>query len=301
MAAEVHAGLTQPQKSLSPKYFYDRIGSELFERITRLPEYYPTRTETQLLKRHIAEIATLFGSHSTLFELGSGSSAKSRLLIDAIRPVLYVPMDISGEYLAASANLLASDYPWLAIHAVCLDYSRPWRLPPLGDAPLNAFFPGSSIGNFEPAAARQLLQRVAGLLGPGGGLLIGADLKKDAATLERAYNDAAGVTARFNLNVLTHINSRLDAGFDTADFAHQAVYNHAYGRIEMHLVCLRTHSVLINGRTYPFRAGETIHTESSYKYSTEEFFELAESSGFSPASVWTDPNRLFSVYFLTAR
>jgi dimethylhistidine N-methyltransferase len=301
MATEVFTGLAQRQKSLSPKYFYDRTGSELFEHITRLPEYYPTRIETQLLKRHLSEIAPLFGKHSTLFELGSGSSVKSRLLLDAIRPALYVPMDISGEHLSASADLLASDYPWLAIHAVCLDYSRPWRLPRLGDAPFNAFFPGSSIGNFEPPAAQQLLQRIADLLGPGGGLLIGVDLKKDAATLERAYNDATGVTARFNLNILTHLNRRLDTDFDTADFAHRAVYNDEFGRIEMHLVCLREHSVRVNGHSCPFRSGETIHTENSYKYSTDEFFDLAERSGFSPASVWIDANRLFSVYFLTAR
>jgi dimethylhistidine N-methyltransferase len=301
MAAEVHAGLSYRQKSLPPKLFYDKQGSQLFDTITRLPEYYPTRTEIALLREHAAEMAELLGLHGILLELGSGSSTKIRLLLEAVRPRVYVPMDISRQHLIDSARRLAHDYPWLTVHAACIDYSQPWDIPDLGPGRHNAFFPGSSIGNFAPVAARRLLSRVRQLVGADGGLLIGVDLKKDAGILERAYNDAQGVTAEFNLNMLAHINRRLSADFDPGHFAHKAIYNAQQGRIEMHLECTRGHCVHINGNVYRFHPGETIHTENSYKYSIAEFHELAAGAGFEPVRVWTDTADLFSIHYLSAK
>ena len=300
MAAEVRAGLSRRQKYLPPKLFYDKTGSELFDVITRLPEYYPTRTEIGLLRRHADEMAELLGSHSILLELGSGSSIKIRLLLEAARPRIYVPMDISREHLIDAAQSLARDYPWLTVHAACVDYSQPWDMPDFGPGRLNAFFPGSSIGNFEPAAALQLLRQVRRLVGRDGGLLIGVDLKKDTGILECAYNDKQGVTADFNLNMLAHINRRLEADFDPGNFAHKAIYNADLGRIEMHLECRRDHRVHIDGDVYRFAAGETIHTENSYKYSIAEFHGLAAQAGFTPVRVWRDQAGLFSVHYLTA-
>jgi dimethylhistidine N-methyltransferase len=300
MAAEVHAGLSCRQKYLPPKFFYDKQGSELFDTITRLPEYYPTRTEIALLREHAAEMAELLGLHGILLELGSGSSIKIRLLLEALRPRVYVPMDISRQHLIDSSRRLAQDYPWLTVHAACVDYSQPWDMPDFGPGRHNAFFPGSSIGNFDPDAARRLLSRVRQLVGIDGGLLIGVDLKKDAGILERAYNDAEGVTAEFNLNMLSHINRRLSADFDPGNFAHKAIYNAQQGRIEMHLECTRGHCVHINGNVYRFHPGETIHTENSYKYSVAGFHDLAASAGFEPVRVWTDPAQLFSIHYLAA-
>lgn len=300
MAAEVHAGLSCKQKYLPPKLFYDKRGSELFDVITRLPEYYPTRTEIGLLRRHTAEMAELLGSHSVLLELGSGSSIKIRLLLEAVRPRIYVPMDISREHLIAAARRLARDYPWLTVHAACVDYSQPWDMPDFGPGRFNAFFPGSSIGNFEPAAALRLLRQIRRLVGHDGGLLIGVDLKKETGVLEDAYNDTRGVTAEFNLNMLAHINQRLAADFDTGNFVHKAIYNATHGRIEMHLECSKDHWVHISGHAYRFKSGETIHTENSYKYSTPEFHDLAAQASFSPVRVWADPAGLFSIHYLTA-
>lgn len=301
MVAEIHAGLTRQQKSLPPKYFYDGKGSELFDTITRLPEYYPTRTEIGLLRQHVREMAELLGMHSFLLELGSGSSIKIRLLLEAVRPRIYVPMDISREHLIGSAQRLAADYPWLTVHAACVDYSLPWDIPDFGPGRYNAFFPGSSIGNFNPDSALKLLQQVCRGVGRGGGLLIGVDLKKDVSILENAYNDPQGVTADFNLNVLSHINKRLGADFDPGNFSHKALYNKDEGRIEMHLQCRKDHRVRINGNAYTFEEGETIHTENSYKYSVEEFHGLAAQAGFVPVKVWTDIDGLFSIHYLTAR
>jgi dimethylhistidine N-methyltransferase len=301
MAAEVHAGLSCRQKYLPPKFFYDKHGSELFDTITRLPEYYPTRTEIALLRAHAAEMAKLLGLHGVLLELGSGSSIKIRLLLEALRPRVYVPMDISRQHLIDSSRRLAHDYPWLTVHAACVDYSQPWDIPDFGPGRHNAFFPGSSIGNFDPAAARRLLSRVRQLVGADGGLLIGVDLQKDVGILERAYNDAQGVTAEFNLNMLTHLNRRLSADFDPGNFVHRAVYNAQQGRIEMHLECTRGHSVHIDGNVYRFHPGETIHTENSYKYSVAGFHELAAGAGFEPVHVWTDKSSLFSIHYLSAR
>ena len=310
LRAEVLAGLSRPQRALPPKFFYDRKGSRLFDAITGLPEYYLTRTEIGILRDHGTEMAECLGPGQTLIELGSGSSLKIRILLEVLKPALYVPIDISREHLLASAGALAEHFPRLAIRAVCADYSAPFDLP-LDPADLGgraAFFPGSSIGNFEPDAAAALLARVAGLLGPGGRLLIGVDLIKDPAILHAAYNDVAGVTAAFNLNLLARIDRELDADFNLRAFAHRAFYNPLSesgpnagtgpGRIEMHLVSLVDQQVRIGDRTFDFRQGETIHTESSYKYSLDGFQTLAAQAGFVPERTWTDPKGLFGVYCL---
>jgi len=301
MAVEVHTGLSQSPKSLSPKFFYDKRGSELFDAITELPEYYPTRTEVELLQQHGKEMAELLGRHGFLLELGSGSSAKIRLLLEALQPNVYVPIDISRQHLIDSAQLLVRDHPWLTVHAMCIDYSQPAALPDLGPGCYNAFFPGSSIGNFEPADALTLLRRIHQWVGHEGGLLIGVDLKKDHQVLNAAYNDAQGLTADFNLNVLQHINSRLDSNFDLTYFRHQASYEPDKGCIEMHLESTEAHQVHINGNTYNFAVGETIHTENSYKYSIDEFHALADRADFTPVKVWSDPQQLFSIHYLTAK
>lgn len=295
---EVHAGLSRAQKMLPSKYFYDKRGSELFDAITELPEYYPTRTEIRILRKHIHEIAELLGKDSFLLELGSGSSTKIRLLLEATRPKQYVPMDISREHLLASAELLVRDYPWLDVHAAYVDYAQPWSNLDFGPGRYNVFFPGSSIGNFEPAAAIKLLRQIYSQIREEGGLLIGVDLKKDVSILKAAYNDAQGITAEFNLNILTHINKRLDANFDLSKFKHRAHYNAMKGRIEMHLESRQAQSVTINGNHYRFRAGETIHTENSYKYSIDEFREMAQQAGFTQTKTWIDEEALFSVHFL---
>jgi dimethylhistidine N-methyltransferase len=300
MAKEVHSGLSERQKRLPAKYFYDKKGSQLFDEITRLPEYYQTRTEVALLKQHVNEMAELIGEHSCLLELGSGSSIKIRLLLEAIEPEIYIPMDISREHLIDSAQCLANDYPWLTVHATCVDYSQHWDVPDFGPGRYNAFFPGSSIGNFMPSEALTLLEQVRRLVGHGGGLLIGVDLKKDIAIIEAAYNDAQGVTAEFNLNMLSHINNQLNADFELDNFSHKAVYNKTKSRIEMHLECINSHLVNINDNIYSFAYGETIHTENSYKYSTGEFQQLAKQAGFSPVKVWSDEEALFSIHYLTA-
>jgi len=298
MGTEVHAGLSADQKHLPAKFFYDKQGSELFDAITELPEYYQTRTELALLERHVDEIATLMGKQGYLMELGSGSSTKIRLLLEALEPEVYVPMDISREHLIASANRLADDYPWLDIHAACVDYSQHWDVPDFGPGRYNAFFPGSSIGNFVPEKARVLLEQVNKLVGKGGGLLIGVDLKKDIDILEAAYNDTKGVTAAFNLNMLRHINQQLDADFDLDKFEHEALYNEAESRIEMHLKCTQDHRVSVDDAVYEFEQGETIHTENSYKYSIEGFQQLAGKAGFSPVRHWCDEAELFSIHYL---
>ena len=300
MGAEVHAGLSAGQKQLPAKFFYDKQGSELFDAITRLPEYYQTRTELALLERNVDEIASLMGEQGYLMELGSGSSTKIRLLLQALEPEVYIPMDISREHLIASANRLADDYPWLDVHAACVDYSQHWDVPDFGPGRYNAFFPGSSIGNFVPDKARVLLEQVSKLVGKGGGLLIGVDLKKDVDILEAAYNDARGVTAAFNLNMLRHINEQLDADFDLDKFEHEAVYNEVESRIEMHLKCTQAHKVSVDDVVYEFEQGETIHTENSYKYSVEGFQHLAGKAGFSPVRHWCDEAELFSIHYLKA-
>ena len=297
--AEVIDGLGRAPKVIPPKFFYDAEGSRLFEAICRLPEYYPTRTESGILAARVTDIVAAVGTNCCIIEPGSGSSDKVRLLLDALRPHSYLPLDISKSHLLDAANKLTQDFPWLKVHAVCVDFTDVLSLPtPAGPVRKVAFFPGSSIGNFEPADAAVFLDDLRTAVGAGGGLLIGVDLKKDAATLNAAYNDAAGVTARFNKNLLVRINRELGAGFRLEHFAHRAFYNQALGRIEMHLESLCQQSLQIGGRGFAFARGETIHTENSYKYSVPEFQALAAEAGFRAVNAWTDANDLFSVHFL---
>jgi dimethylhistidine N-methyltransferase len=299
MCAEVLAGLALPQKRLSPKFFYDADGSRLFDAICELPEYYPTRTEIGILRQHGHEMAELLGREALLIELGSGSSLKIRVLLEALRPAIYMPVDISKEHLLASARALADAFPGLAVHACCADYSGPFELPVDDhDHPRAAFFPGSSVGNFDPVDAQRFLTRVGSLLGPGGRLLIGVDLRKDPSVLHAAYNDSQGVTAEFNLNLLRRINAELGADFDVDAFRHRAHFNDDRSRIEMHLISSRDQRASVDGQTFHFAEGESIHTESSYKYSIESFQALARASGFAPERFWTDEQALFSVHSL---
>jgi dimethylhistidine N-methyltransferase len=297
--AAVIEGLGKSTKRLPPKFFYDDQGSKLFDAITELPEYYPTRTEIGLLRRHGPEIAERLGSGLLLIELGSGSDVKIRVLLSALRPSAYMPIDISARHLYRSGLAIAADYPEMQVHAVCGDYSGHLPLPDVTrSGPRAAFFPGSSIGNFEPGQTRSLLQGIMQMVGTGGRLLIGVDLKKDARILDLAYNDAQGVTAAFNRNLLARINRELDADFDLEAFDHRAFYNKEQGRVEMHLMANSHQRVRIDGHHFDFRAGEGLHTENSYKYSVAEFRGLAESAGFVSERVWQDEQNLFSVHCL---
>ncbi len=297
--AEVLEGLNRKPKQIPPKYFYDQRGSRLFDAITELPEYYPTRTELAILEDRGQAIADFLGDNSVLVELGSGSSHKIRVLLDALQPAAYVPVDISRDHLLDSAEALARDYPDLEVHAACTDYSDDFQLPELPEALSRvAFFPGSSIGNFEPRDARTLLRRVGRHLGMDGKLLIGVDLKKDNEILHAAYNDKQQITAAFNLNLLRRLNRELDADFDLEQFSHHAFFNEPAGRVEMHLVSGADHRVNVAGQPIDFKAGESVHTENSYKYSVDEFQLLAADSGFVAEKVWTDENGLFSVHCL---
>jgi dimethylhistidine N-methyltransferase len=300
--ADILAGLKAEQKHIAPKYFYDTQGSMLFDRICQLPEYYLTRTEIGLLKQYGTQIAASIGQETMLFEFGSGSSSKIRLLLDAIRPKCYVPMDISRDHLFRSANLLAKDYPWLEVHAICVDYAGPWNLP-LGLKGKNriAFFPGSSIGNLTSKEAVGLLRRIAQIVGKDGGLLIGVDLVKDIGVLEAAYNDRQKVTTAFNKNLLVRINRELGANFQVDRFQHRAFYNRDLDRIEMHLASKGEQVIRIAGELIHFNAGESIHTENSHKYSIAGFHRLALRAGFHPVKVWTDPDDLFSIHYLQAQ
>ena len=298
---DVLEGLAKQPKQLPPKYFYDAVGSALFDAICGLEEYYPTRTETALLERHREEIARRVGSDCALIEFGSGMSHKSRVVIAAVEPAVYVPIDIARETLRAAADNLAWRFPRLAVVAICADYSRPVAIPSLDAfAPRRRviFFPGSTIGNFDPDEAIAFLRNAATIAGPGGGLLIGVDLKKDKTILDAAYDDPQGVTAAFNLNLLARINHELGADFDVRAFRHRAEYVAPRGRIEMHLESLRYQSVFVGGARFVFERGETIHTENSYKYSVEEFQALAARGGFAPLACWVDDRRLFSIHYL---
>lgn len=299
--SQVLRGLGQSRKHLPCKFFYDRRGSELFDRICELPEYYLTRTELGILQEKVAEMADAAGERCLLVEYGSGSSLKTRLLLERLRdPAAYVPLDISREHLLDAAARLAALFPRLRIAPVCADYTQPFELPACdGAARTVVYFPGSTIGNFDPHEARAFLRAAAERCGAGGGLLIGVDLKKDPAHLHAAYNDAAGVTAAFNLNLLARINRELDADFDLDCFAHYAFYNPRLGRVEMHLLSRADQTVHVANRRFLFREGETIFTESSYKYTLDEFAALARSSGWSVRQTWTDDRRAFSVQYLT--
>jgi len=297
--AEVLGGLSKRPKQIPPKYFYDQRGSQLFDAITELPEYYPTRTELNILEANGGQIAEFLGDDCLLLELGSGSSRKIRVLLDALRPAAYIPLDISRDHLLNSAKALAKDYPHLDVHAACTDYSADFALPDLPrHLPRAAFFPGSSIGNFEPADACALMRRVGVHLGHDGRLLIGVDLKKDNAILHAAYNDTQQLTAAFNLNLLQRINRELDGDFDLERFEHQAFFNERAGRVEMHLLSKTPQQVMVAGSPITFAAGESLHTENSYKYDIAEFQALAASSGFVAERVWTDDRQLFSVHCL---
>lgn len=299
---DVVSGLCQPQKEIPCKYFYDKRGSELFDRICELPEYYPTRTEMEIMRDSGAAMAEKAGPRRLVVEYGSGSSLKTRILLDHLEePAGYVPIDISGEHLNESVNALRQEYPGLEVHPICADYTSPIALPPDADnAPL-VFFPGSTIGNFTPDQAVDFLKRTADLVRPEGGALVGVDLKKDKDRLEQAYDDAQGVTAEFNRNVLHRMQRELDAELETDAFEHRAVYDEDHGRIEMHLVSLSDQDVRVAGEhTFRIEAGETIRTECSYKYAVEEFAELAQAADLQVEDVWTDDEQLFSVQYLGA-
>ncbi|MBN9600028.1 MAG: L-histidine N(alpha)-methyltransferase [Afipia sp.] len=301
-AADVIAGLTRHPRQLPPKYFYDETGSRLFEQITRLPEYYPTRTELGILRDHGQEIARIMPPHAALIEFGAGATTKARLLLARCKIGAYVPVDISGAFLNGQAAALRADFPDLAVHPVVADFTAPFNLPrAVQDMPKVGFFPGSTIGNFEPHEASAFLRGARDILGEGATLIVGVDLEKDEHVLRAAYNDEAGVTAKFNLNLLRRINRELDGDFDVAAFAHHAVYNREQYRIEMHLVSRTARTVQIMGRGIAFRAGDSIHTESSYKYSVERFQALARGAGWIPGTTWTDPDGMFSVHALLAR
>jgi L-histidine Nalpha-methyltransferase len=295
-AADVIAGLTAKPKRLPSKYFYDLAGSALFERITQLPEYYPTRCELALLDENAPAIASLFPPTCALIEFGAGSSKKARILLGAAATVeAYVPVDISGDFLKQDAAQLRRDFPRLAVHPVVADFTHGFEVPSaIARLPRVGFFPGSTIGNFEPHEAAKFMRHAGQALGEGAVLVIGVDLIKDAAMLCPAYNDAEGVTAKFNLNLLARINRELGANFDLGAFEHHACYNRTQNRIEMHLASLKRQKVRVNGKAINFRLGETIHTENSYKYTIEGFKALAYGVGWSPLRVWSDG--LFSLH-----
>lgn len=295
--SDVLRGLGKRPASIPPKYFYDAKGSQLFDAITQLPEYYQTRTEVGLLQENIGKIAHHVGTGSLLIEPGGGSCAKVHILLEALKPIAYVPMDISRQHLHLAAKELATAFPFLEIHATYTDYTQVMKLPPtVPKGTKVAFFPGSSIGNFDPKGAVAFLASMAQLVESGGYLLIGVDLKKDESTLDAAYNDAAGITAQFNLNLLQRINRELGADFDLLAWRHKAFYNEPVGRIEMHLISLCEQQVCVGQHQFIFATGETIHSESSYKYTTQEFIGLAQYAKLQSIDLWFDIDNLFSVH-----
>ena len=302
-AADVVAGLTAVPKRLPPKYFYDSAGSALFERITRLPEYYLTRCEVSILNEHAQDIADLIPPGAALIEFGSGSSSKTRIVLSTAKSLAaYVPVDISAEFLRRQADSLRQEYPSVAMLPVAADFSQPFSLPEAAAMlPRAGFFPGSTIGNFEPHEAAAFLRHAGRMLGRGSTFIVGVDLVKDAQVLQNAYNDSQGVTAQFNLNLLARINCELGAKFNLAAFEHHAFFNRERSRIEMHLASLKRQRVRVCGECIDFRAGETIHTENSYKYTIESFRALARGAGWTPVAVWTDVDNYFSVHALSLR
>jgi dimethylhistidine N-methyltransferase len=302
MRSDVLDGLSATPRQLSAKYFYDERGSHLFEDITLLPEYYLTRTEDAIMEASLPEMARLVGPRAALIEFGSGSGEKTRRLLRHLdQPVACVPVEISKNHLLASAESLAADFPELDVMAVCADFTQPFELPDIEGAQRRlVFFPGSTIGNFTPDQAVSLLKVMRQVAGPDGALLIGADLVKDRATLEAAYNDSQGVTAAFNLNLLRRINRELGANFDLEAFRHQAVYNAAPGRIEMYLVSQQAQQVRIGERRFDFDEGERILTEYAHKYELQAFADMVAEAGFRVQQVWCDPRRYFSVQYLVS-
>jgi len=298
--AEILKGLKSKPKTINPKYFYDTHGSELFEQITNLEEYYPTRTERMILSDNAQEIADLCGQDCVLIEPGSGSSEKVRLILDALKPSAYVPMDIAGEFLHRSALKLGEQFPWLNVHALCADFNR-YKLEQdeLPEGKRVIFYPGSTLGNMTPDAAVGFLDNLRSWVGKDGGVLIGIDLHKDASKLNTAYNDKQGVTAAFNLNVLSHINTLAEANFSLDNFEHLAFYNDAERRIEMHLSSLSDQIVRVENSAIALAKGERIHTENSYKYTLESFQALIARAGLGIQKTWLDTDNLFSVHYLS--
>ena len=297
--AEALAGLGSSPRTLPSKFFYDETGSDLFLKIAELPEYYVTRTETEILRRHAPKMAASIGAHAELVGFGTGAGIKTRMLLEQLEdPIAYVPVDISKQRLFESAEALSLAMPHLEILPVCADYLQSIHLPKPARTPehIAVYFPGSTIGNLEPEMARDFLRRVCRLCGHSGGLIIGVDLQKPRAVLEAAYNDSAGVTAAFNLNLLVRANRELGADFDLSTWQHRAVYDQTLGRIEMHLVSRREQTVHLGGRDFHFLDGENIITEYSYKHTPEGFAALAASAGFRLARTWTDARNWFAVF-----
>jgi L-histidine N-alpha-methyltransferase len=299
-AEHVVHGLSDSPKWLSAKYFYDTAGSDLFEQITELPEYYPTRTELSILRKYASEMAGYVPLSAALVEFGTGSSKKARILIEATPQLaFYVPVDISAEFLAREAAAVRRDIPWIAVLPVAADFTRDFDLPQqVRSRQRVGFFPGSTIGNFEPEDAAEFLRQAGRILGAGATMIVGVDRIKEETVLNDAYDDAAGVTAKFNLNILRRMNRELGGDFDLSAFRHRAFYNAEGHRIEMHLESLRDQTVRVAGRNFTFAKGETIHTENSYKYTVEGFRALAESAGWRPVATWTDENDYFAVHAL---
>src|SRR3981081_1806649 len=300
-ASAVIDGLSQHPKRLSPKYFYDATGSELFEQITLLPEYYPTRTELSILRDRGSAIAAIVPKGAALVDCGASATTRVRVLWKEGAFGAFVPVDISGDFLKAQADALRKDFPALDVYPVAADFTAPFALPePVQAMPKLGFFPGSTLGNFEPHEACAFMRSARDILGEASQMIIGVDLEKNERVLYNAYNDAAGVPARFNLNVLVRINRELGGHFDLSAFMPRSVYNRDRHRIEMHLISKKSQTVRILGRNFSFRPGESIHTESSYKYSLERFTALASESGWKVRESWTDKDRMFSVHALVA-
>lgn len=298
---EIIKGLSAPEPYILPKYFYDEAGSRLFEEICNTEEYYPTRTEVSIIRDNIDSIAETLGKDCLLIEPGSGDSYKVRLLLDALRPIAYLPIDISRHYLQDEAQKLATEFTWLNVHAVCADFTGKLELPYHVESTNKiAFFPGSTIGNFLPEQAITVLQEIRLMVGKGGGLLIGVDLQKDPDILNAAYNDKGGFTEQFNKNLLVRINRELGADFDVEQYKHHAFFNEEQHRIEMHLVSSQQQNVTIDGHVFQFAKGQSILTEYSHKYTIQSFQQLAANAGFKCVKTWLDDNQLFSVLFLSA-
>lgn len=300
--AEILSGLNANPKRISPKYFYDQTGSILFETITTLPEYYPTRCEIEILRNNQHSILEATGEDCVLIEYGSGASTKIRLLLDAVKPKAYVPLDISRDFLYDSAIALRRDFPWLEIHATCLDYRKPATLPDSLKHQKNkvAYFPGSSLGNFAPKEQADFLNSVRQTIGDHGSLLIGLDMVKPEPVLHQAYNDHQGVTAKFNSNVLNHINEITGASFNPDHFSHLAFFNSEQSRIEMHLVSQLDQVASLGGERIHFKQGEHIVTEYSYKFEQDKFIAFAKQHGFQCKQVWQDSNNYFALFYLQA-
>jgi dimethylhistidine N-methyltransferase len=304
MRADLLAGLASEPKRFSPKYFYDEQGSRLFDAICRLPEYYLTRTEVEILQTRMEEIAECVGPGVRLVEFGSGSSTKTRMLLERLRELAtYVPVDISRDHLLATAEELARDYPGLEVQPLCADFTQDFDLPRMHRLARRnvVFFPGSTIGNFSPDQAHALLTTMAHIAGPQGGVLIGIDMKKDEDVLTAAYNDSAGITSQFNLNMLARFNRELGADFDLGSYRHRALYNSHEGRIEMYLVSLRKQRVTVSGKQFDIAEGEAILTECSHKYDQSQFSDMASAAGLEARRAWSDRAGLFSVQYLETR